>query len=156
MGSSESQPLNIAGINFQPGCTVTLTNVDTGVSIAPPVTYANSSNLIINAIFTVAPHNWSVQVVNPGNVASVPFNFRVQAPPQPGIKSINVASGKVVLSGTNGTAGLTYSVLSSTNLALPLGGWTPLATDVFGTGGAFNWTNAIDPAKPQSFYIIKP
>jgi hypothetical protein len=95
-------------------------------------------------------------VVNPGNVASAPFNFRVQAPPQPRIKSINVASGKVVLSGTNGTAGLTYSVLSSTNLALPLGSWTPLATDVFGTGGAFNWTNAIDPAKPQLFYLIKP
>jgi len=27
---------------------------------------------------------------------------------------------------------------------------------VFGAGGSFNWTNAINPAQRQSFYIIKP
>jgi len=156
IGSSGPQPLAIGGLNFQSGCTVTLTNVDSGVSNSPAVTFVNSSNLTINAAFTVMPHNWSVQVINPGGVASGPLNFTVVAPPQPKIGSFKLAGGNVVLNGTNGTAGLTYSVLTSTNVALPVASWTPLATNVFGAGGSFNWTNAINPAQRQSFYIIKP
>ena len=155
-GSSGPQPFGIGGLNFQAGCTVTLTNVDTGVSNSPSATFVNSSNLTINAVFTVVPHNWSVQVINPGGVASGPLNFTVVAPPQPKIGSFKLAGGNVVLNGTNGTAGLTYSVLTSTNVALPVASWTPLATNVFGAGGAFSWTNAINPAQRQSFYIIKP
>jgi hypothetical protein len=155
-GSSGSQTLTIMGVNFQSGCTVTLTNVDASVSSSPAVTFVNSSNLTINATFTVVPHNWSVQVINPGSIVSAPFNFTVAAPPQPKISSISVVAGNVVLNGTNGTAGLTYSVLTSTNVALPLASWTPLTTNLFGAGGSFSWTNAINPAQPQSFYIIKP
>jgi len=155
-GSSGPQPLTLLGVNFQPGCTVTLTNVDTGVSGSPSVTFLDSSNLTIQVNLTVVPHNWSVQVINPGSIVSAPVQFTVSAPPQPKIGSISVVSGKVVLTGTNGTAGLTYGVLTTTNLALPLVNWTPLATNAFGAGGSFNWTNALDPAKPQSFYIIRP
>jgi hypothetical protein len=155
-GSSGPQTLTLVGVNFQPGCTITLTNVDTSVSSSPAVTFNSSSNLTINANLTVVPHNWSVQVSNPGGIVSAPFNFTVVAPPQPKIGGIRLTSGNVVLSGTNGTAGLTYSVLASTNVALPLASWTPLTTNVFGAGGSFSWTNAINPAKPQSFYIIKP
>lgn len=155
-GSSGSQTLTITGINFQPGCTITLTNVDTGVSNSPAVTFVNSSNLTVSAAFTVTPHNWSVQVINPGNIVSTPLNFTVAAPPQPRIGSLSLVSGKVVLNGTNGTAGLAYSVLTATNVALPVASWTPLTTNVFGAGGSFGWTNAIDPTKPQSFYLIKP
>jgi hypothetical protein len=155
-GSSGPQTLTILGVNFQSGCTVTLSNVDTSVSSSPAVTFVNSSNLTISATFTVVPHNWSIQVINPGSIASAPFNFTVVAPPQPKISTINVTSGNVVLNGTNGTAGLTYSVLTSTNIALPLASWTSLATNLFGAGGSFSWTNAINPAKLQSFFVIKP
>lgn len=156
IGSSGSQTLTIIGSGFESGCTATLSNVDTSTFSSPAVTFADSSHLTINATFTVIPHNWSVQVINPGNTASVPYDFTVIAPEQPKIKSIGLVSGNVVLSGTNGTAGLTYSVLTSTNVALPLASWTPLTTNVFGAGGSFGWTNAINPAKPRSFYTIKP
>ena len=155
-GSSGSQTLTIIGGNFQSGCTAILSNVDTSTSVSPVVTFVDSSNLTINATFTVIPHNWSVQVINPGNAASVPYGFTVVAPPQPKIKSIGLVSGNVVLTGTNGTAGLTYTVLTSTNVALPLASWTPVTTNTFGAGGSVDWTNAVNPAKPQSFYIIKP
>jgi len=152
-GSSGPQTLTLLGFNFQPGCTVTLTNVDTS---SPSVTFVDSSNLMMQVNLTVVPHNWSAQVINPGSIVSAPVQFTVSAPPQPKIGSISVATGKVVLTGTNGTAGLMYGVLTTTNLALPLVNWTPVATNAFGAGGSFNWTNALDPAKPQAFYIIKP
>jgi hypothetical protein len=71
--------------------------------------------------------------------------------------SINTASlrsagaGAVVLSGTGGTEGNSYAVLSSTNVTLPVVSWTPLVTNVYGPGGSFSYTNTISPGTPQLF-----
>lgn len=158
IGSSGSQTLGIIGVNFLSDSTVTLSNVDTAASLTPTVTFINSSNLTINANLTVVPHSWSLQVSNSTGFVSSAYGFAVVAPPQPKISSISLASGntQVVLAGTNGTAGLSYSVLTSTNVALPLSSWTPMTTNVFGSGGSFGWTNNINPSTPQLFYIIKP
>ncbi len=156
-GSSGPQTLTINGVNFQSGCTVTLSNLNTSASVSPAVTFNSSSSLTVTATFTVTPHNWDVQVINPGPTATSPFNFTVSAPHQPKIGGINLdpAKTQIVLTGTNGTAGLTYTVYGSTNLALPLANWLPLATNVFGAGGAFDCTNAIG-SHPMSFFIVKP
>ena len=156
VGSSGSQTLNVLGVNFQSGCTVALTNADTSTPLSPTMTFVNSSNLTINVNLGVAPHHFALQVINPGNIPSSLYSFTVVAPPQPRITGIRVLSGNVTLSGTNGTVGLTYSVLVSTNLAQPLVNWTPLGTNTFGVGGSFSWTNPIVTSKPQLFYIIKP
>ena len=50
---------------------------------------------------------------------------------------------------------MNYLVLVSSNLALPLTNWTALATNTFGPGGAFNFTNGLNPASPQQFYRLK-
>ena len=154
-GSSGAQSMSVSGINFLPGSIVILSNTDTAVSYNPPILFANGSNLTVNANFSVTPHNWSVQVINPDNTASAPLGFTVQAPPRPGIDRISMHSGSMVLSGTNGTPGLTFSVLSSTNVAQPFSNWTLAGTNVFGDGGSFNWTNSYDPSSPEMFYIIR-
>jgi hypothetical protein len=41
----------------------------------------------------------------------------------------------------------------STNVALPLSQWTPLATNTFNSG-SFSVTNTVNPGVPQSFYIL--
>jgi hypothetical protein len=46
-------------------------------------------------------------------------------------------------------------VLSSPDLAAPLSSWTPLLTNTFGAGGTFSITNAINPATPRQFYLLK-
>jgi hypothetical protein len=61
----------------------------------------------------------------------------------------------LVFSGTNGTVGATYYVLSSTNVAAPLSAWTYISTNTFITGGAFSVTNAIVPGVPERFYILR-
>jgi fibronectin-binding autotransporter adhesin len=73
---------------------------------------------------------------------------------QPHITSVNLSGTSLVISGTNGTAGLQFVVLSSTNLALPFIQWTPVVTNTF-TGGNFSVTNTVDPSAPQNFYILR-
>jgi autotransporter-associated beta strand protein len=73
---------------------------------------------------------------------------------RPGIGSILLSGGKVILTGTNGSASGNYYVLSSTNVALPLSSWTSIGTDVFNNGN-FGFTNSIDPSAKQEFYIIQ-
>jgi autotransporter-associated beta strand protein len=75
--------------------------------------------------------------------------------PQPVITTTTILNGtNLVFSGTNGTVGATYYVLTSTNLILPLSSWTPIFTNTFITGGAFSVTNAISLSVPQRFYIL--
>jgi len=62
----------------------------------------------------------------------------------------------LVISGTNAGSG-TYYVLASTNVALPLASWTPIATNVLGGSGSFmlTATNAVNTASlKQQFYIL--
>jgi hypothetical protein len=155
-GSSYPQPFALVGAGFQSGCTVLLSNLDTAATSAPAVTFTDSAHLTVNPVFTTAAHNWSATVINPDAGRSTAFGFTVAAPTHPTISGIKVVSGQVILSGVNGTAGLDYAVLVSTNLAAPLGTWTPVVTNAFGGGGAFGWTNAINPNQPRLFYIIKP
>jgi hypothetical protein len=74
--------------------------------------------------------------------------------PKPVVNSVTVSDGRLILQGTNGVALGTYSILTSTNLALPLASWLTNATGLFTTGGAFS--NAISISiQAQSFYLIK-
>lgn len=70
-----------------------------------------------------------------------------------------VLSGtNIVLSGTagSGNAGYSYSVLVSTNVALPVSNWTVLSTgNTFDSNGNFDFTNGIDPNSPQQFFMIR-
>jgi len=74
--------------------------------------------------------------------------------PQPRINSVTLVGTNLVISGTNGTTSGNYYVLASTNVALPLAGWTPVATNAF-SGGNFIFTNAITPGVSQQFYLLR-
>ena len=74
---------------------------------------------------------------------------------QPRIGGFALDGTNLVLSGTNGVPGMTYYVLSSTNVALPVANWTRVATNAFGPGGEFSFTNNVNPLMPQSFYLLQ-
>jgi uncharacterized repeat protein (TIGR03803 family) len=73
------------------------------------------------------------------------------------ITSINFEGSNLVIGATNGVAGGTYTALMSTNVALPLTEWLPVATNVLATNGSFTIavTNAAAPAPSQHFYILR-
>jgi hypothetical protein len=69
---------------------------------------------------------------------------------------MNTAGGSLFLSGNNGTPGVTYSVLASSNLLAPLMNWNLAGGGVFDSSGAFDYTNIINPAAvPGQYYLIR-
>ena len=83
--------------------------------------------------------------------------FAVSPAVPPVITSFSLAGNNLVISGTNGVAGQTYYVLSTTNLALPRNQWLPVATNMLNANGNFTITatNAVTPGVPQSFYLLQ-
>ncbi|MBX3746638.1 MAG: extensin family protein [Verrucomicrobiae bacterium] len=74
----------------------------------------------------------------------------------PRIQGITQSGDNVIVSGGNGPQGGSYLVLATTSLSLPATNWARIATNSFGAGGVFAFTNAISPAASQRFYMIQP
>ncbi len=92
-----------------------------------------------------------------GTTSARPF-LEISAMPRPGITTFSLVTTNLVFTGTNGVAGGTYYVLGSTNVALPLSQWTPVATNVLNVSGNFTITitNAVIVNSPsQRFFILQ-
>jgi len=74
---------------------------------------------------------------------------------KPVINSTQVINGNFIFSGTNGTSGLQYYVLTSTNLTLPLSQWSSILTNTFPSNGQFSITNPVVLGNPQVFYLLQ-
>ncbi len=75
------------------------------------------------------------------------------------IASFQVASGtNLVINATNGIPGTMYSVMTTTNVALPLSQWKVVSTNnlwrVLGAA-TITATNAVSPAARQQFFVLK-
>jgi hypothetical protein len=75
----------------------------------------------------------------------------------PVIVGISFSGTNVIFNGTNGFAGGTYYVLTSTNLALPLSLWSPLSTNLLAAPGNFTITatNGLISDAQRQFYILQ-
>ena len=72
------------------------------------------------------------------------------------VSSVSVSGGQVVIKGTSPDIGQSYRILTTTNLALPLVSWIPVATNVF-AGAGFSNSIPMNPANPQQFYqVVEP
>ena len=80
---------------------------------------------------------------------------RVVDPPV--ITSTVLDGSNLIISGTNsaGTAGGTYYVRATNNVAIPMASWPRISTNTYGVGGAFSVTNQILPGVPVNFYRIE-
>ena len=73
--------------------------------------------------------------------------------PQFGV--FNLSGTNLVFSGTGGSPGSNYVVLTSTNLTIPLTNWLALTTNTFDGSGQFHYTNNVSPVEPRQFFIFK-
>jgi autotransporter-associated beta strand protein len=90
------------------------------------------------------------------NLSNLTVDGTIRVASQPVITSIVLQDGtNIVVSGTNGTAFTPYYVLASTNVALPLSNWTPIATNSFDDLGNLNFTNVISPTSHRLFYNLQ-
>lgn len=84
-------------------------------------------------------------------VPIVPF------PPIPAVLYWSISATDLLVHGTNGLAGGTYYLITSTNAALPSSQWMRVATNVPSSNGVFTITaaNAFDPSAAQRFYRLQ-
>jgi len=83
-------------------------------------------------------------------VAQSPQLLLISVAPPQFTNVIRSAGGGLTLSGT-GPNGAVYRILSATNLAQPVGNWTPTTTGAF-NGGVFNFTDSTATNFSQRFY----
>jgi hypothetical protein len=83
--------------------------------------------------------------------------LEVSPPSSPSFSSASFdsSSGNIILSGTGGVKNGAYDVLTSTNVALPLSQWTPVATNQFNSSGSFVFTNSVQTGDSQRFFLLQ-
>jgi hypothetical protein len=163
-----------------------VTNGQINVSVTNLATGGASNTINIAALPAMGNHPAQFQLINyTGGIAGAGCNFTLGSLPAGGTNyggylSNNVAASSVdlvaiqlpangphfgsarltgtnvVFSGTNGAVNWTYFVLASTNLALPLNQWLPVATNVFDGSGNFSFTNSINPNLQKQFFCVQP
>jgi hypothetical protein len=74
---------------------------------------------------------------------------------QPQVGRILLMGTNLVLSGSGGAAEYGCSVLSSTNVLLPLADWTVVGTGVCDSNGNFTVTNGLASLHPQQFFRLR-
>jgi fibronectin-binding autotransporter adhesin len=90
------------------------------------------------------------------DTASLTVNGTLKvATPRPHVGALSISGTSLNITGTGGLPNTTYSVLTSTNVSLPLTNWTQFGTGSFDGTGAFNFTGTINPANPQRFYLLQ-
>jgi hypothetical protein len=147
--------LNLTGSGFTGATGVLLTNLTavTGASYVPTVN--SDTSISVSFVPGTAATSWNATVVNGTPSAQVPFTVTLPTAVSINTASLNSAgAGKVVLSGTGGTPGYSYAVVSTTNLVPPVV-WLPVVTNVFDGGGNFNYTNTVSLSTPKLFLRLQ-
>jgi len=98
---------------------------------------------------------WTNNLTVNGTIAA---GVVVVPPTQPNITGFNLTGNQLIISGTSSLTDLnyTYSLLTTTNVQLPLSGWTVLsAGNAFNPGGNFRLTNTVNQLAPQNYYLLR-
>jgi len=96
-----------------------------------------------------------VRMLTTNDVGPLSIENGNQPAKRPRISGLNVNGQSVSLSGTNGTPGDTYHVLTATNCAAPLVEWIRATTSQFSGDGSFSCTSAISAGAKQQFYLLQ-
>ena len=136
----------------------TIVNIGSIVNI-----YAPATNALISYTGTDPYGSLTLGTVPAGyaatladNVANSSIDLHITSVPSvthPVMTSITLSGANLTISGTNGVSGASYRVFGSTNVALPLATWTPIATNTF-SAATFTFTITVDTNAPNSFYSL--
>lgn len=79
----------------------------------------------------------------------------IQILPLPSISSVAISGAALNLAGSNGFPNTPCSLLTSTNVNLPVPNWTVVQTNTFDANGRFNFTVPVDTSGPSHFFLLK-
>jgi len=86
-----------------------------------------------------------------GSSTNVQSNYVVVSS-APKLGNATVSGTNLVFSGTNGPVGVSYRILTTTNLTLPLASWTPVLTNTVSSSGRYAFTNST--TKGAAYFLL--
>jgi hypothetical protein len=89
------------------------------------------------------------------NTSALSANGTLSVVPRPVIGSAKISGNGFRFAGTGGVANTSFYLLGTTNVVSPMSNWTRLLTNQFDSAGGFDFTNALNPGWPQSFYLLQ-
>ena len=118
----------------------------------------HSSASVTNTYTAAGTYTVTLTVTGTGGASSATNTayIVVAAGTPPSFNSSLLSGGNLIFSGTGGSPGTQYRILSTTNIALPLNGWIPIWTNVFGVGGGFSYTNSTFSNSAGFFRLVSP
>jgi autotransporter-associated beta strand protein len=117
----------------------------------------NSSNTGVNHAYGVVGTNTvSLVVSGPGGSGTNTQVNYIVVKSRPVLGKPVLSGNSLILSGVNGPAGQQYRILSTTNVALPLSGWTPVYTNTFNADGSYGYTNTPLTGKAGFLLLVSP
>ena len=130
------------------------------VSVSPTngtASIVNSTNVLFTPTsgFARTGHvGYTITNGNGGSATSL-VTITINTPPTPRMAHVTAAGGSLVLSGTNGAPNGAYTIVASTNVALAVSSWTPVATNLFDGSGNFSNSIPVTNTVPQDFFLLK-
>ena len=144
----------LVATNIVYGGTLTVTNI--GASLQAGDSFTLFSGAVSGTFSTVNLPNY--YTFNTSQLA-VNGSITVSGTYKPAFSSADysaLTSGSIVLNATNGAVNGPIHILTSTNLALPLGNWTTNSTTTFdGSGNLTGYTITVDPTLTQLFIALQ-
>ena len=123
----------------------------------PPTSYAGAFTSIVPA----TPGNglaWDTNSLSVDGTLKVVTGAFVNPTTNANITSVTLSGTNLLIHGTNNNVPNTnfrFAVLTSTNLTLPLSGWTPVVTNPFNQDGTFDYIAPIVPGARRQFISIE-
>lgn len=116
----------------------------------------NTTSASVNHTYTsTGSYTVTLTVTGAGGANTDTQTSYVVVSSTPMISSVTHSGGNLVMGGTGNPAGTPYRILTSTNLALPLGSWTPVATNTFLPDGSYSYTNSTTQ-QAAFFRLVSP
>ena len=116
----------------------------------------NTTSTSVNHTYSaVGSYTVTLTVNGPGGSNSSTQSGYVATSPTPKITNVTRSGGSLVFSGTNCPANVQYRILTSTNVALPVASWQPVATNTFLGNGTFSFTNSTS-GSAAFFRLVSP
>ena len=137
------------------GGTLVLTNIGPRLQVGDTFTLFSAPSLTGSFGTLVLPnyYTWNTSQLAVNGTVSV--TGVSAAPVITSVDFSQLANGTVTLNSANGLPSGPATVLSTTNLALPVGSWTTAATGNFDSNGNLNIPVTVDPTLPQQYFILQ-
>jgi PKD repeat protein len=116
----------------------------------------SASNNVTDTYTQAGAYTVQLIVSGSGGSATNTQTGYISVSPKPTIGRTYLSGGSLTLSGSNGPAGASYRILTSTNLTLPLTNWVAVFTNVFAPDGSYSFTNSSDTNTANFFRLVSP